>query len=106
MKRQWIDIRKDRPGADVRDRFGGGEEAVGGDNHLVAGPDSGRLESQLQGVGSGGHAHGVARANVASQVSLESFHPLAAHELARLEHGLDRLLYLVSDRVVLGFEVK
>ena len=98
-----VDVGEDGSGADVAHRFGCGEEAVCGDNHLIVGTDAGRLERQLQRRRSRADAHRVLGADKPSEFVLKPLDPLSPDEVAGLQNGLHSLLDFFLDRHVLGF---
>ncbi len=59
----------------------------------------------MQGTGARVHAHTMIGLAVGRELPLERGHLASQGELARFQYALNRGVYLVLDRGVLGFEV-
>ncbi len=97
----WITINKNSGGPGDPDRFGGGEESVCMRDDFVPGAHSERHESEPDGVGSIAQADGVFSAMVGSEFGFKVFKHGAHDVLAALEYGMDILINLRFDVMVL-----
>jgi len=100
-----VAVDEDGCGARAYDRERGGDEAVGGDDDLVAGTDSRGAERDLEGVGPAAHAHAVRGTGEASKGLLEGTHIRAQHEGRLGEHAGQPLTHLLGDLAVLRAEI-
>jgi hypothetical protein len=82
-----------------------GDERVGWNHDLVAGPDPDRAQREFQRVGAVRHADAVCHLAEPGEVGLESRHLLAEHEARRLQHSAPACGDFVRDLGVLGRQI-
>ncbi len=91
--------------AGAHDGLGGGHERVGREDDLVAWPDAGGPEGQLDGVGAVADADGVVGAAEGGQVALEALDLCTKHEVAPVDDPADHGKDLRPQRFMLATEV-
>src|SRR5438093_6105766 len=100
------DVHEHRPGADVGDGFGGGDEGVGRGDDLVARLHPHRQQGQMQGARARVHGHAVLDATVCSELLLEARDLLAENERRRSADAVQRGQNVLSEAVVLRLQVE
>jgi hypothetical protein len=100
-----IDVGEDRRGAAPRDRLGGRVEREGRTDHLVARPDTHRVEHEDERVGAVRDSDRLRDAQVVGRLALERLHVRAEDERPGFEDFCERLLELRHERRVLRLHV-
>jgi len=96
-----IDIDKNRPGAEARDRTGSRKEAEGSGDDLVTGADIECHQRQQQSVGTGSTTDRVARLAISSDFAFQGGDLGPHDEVLRLENTIDGLAHVVAYRGIL-----
>ncbi len=91
------EVAEDRLGAAVADSVGGGDEGQRGDDHLVAGLDTGGDASDMERGGAARKGEDVLRAEVLGEFLLERLRLRARAEPTRAKRRSDGLELLVAD---------
>jgi hypothetical protein len=99
------DVREDRRRAGVGDRLRGRDEGVRGGDDLVARPDPGREEREVQRARPGVERDAVPGSRELGELALERGHLVSEHELAAAADTVDRGEDLLAQRLVLPTEV-
>ena len=97
QQRFRVDVGEDGGGPQLADHRGGSEEGERGNDHLVAGADTGHLEGDSEGVGSAGDADGMGDFEGSLAAFLELDHRLPQAKGAVIDHlgdGIEPLLAL------------
>src|SRR5438270_9932303 len=105
VERDGIDVREYRRGAAPHDRLRGRIEREGRADHLVAGPDAERVESEHERVGAVRDADRPLHAEIRSGFLLEGPVMRAADEPLALEYLAERGLEPWDQRLVFGSDV-
>ncbi len=100
-----VDVDEHRCGAEQGDRLGGGDEAEGGGDDLVAGADLQRHQGHDQGVGAARGRDAVANADIVGQPFLHLADLGAEDVLAVVHDRGDAPVEIFADQGLLGFEV-
>ncbi len=100
-----IDVDEHRPRPGVADRRHRRDEGERNRDDLVARTDVRGKQREVKGARAGVHADTVLRLTIGRELRFERGNLGAQGELAALQYALDRRVYLILDRRVLGLQI-